>query len=103
MRKSKLDFLELIACGAYYALQKKDDRNLEDITIRRLDGHPEEIHNYPYRTNQMPAYIFQEFLGEGILEEADRDEAGGRIFRVTERVRHQMPARGEMAAAEAFD
>lgn len=99
MRKSKLDFLELIATGAYYAVQRKDDLNLDDITIRRWDGRREEIHNYPYRVNQMPAYIFQEFVREGILEEAERDETGSRVFRVTERASN---VSGGMIAVATF-
>lgn len=84
MRKSKLDFVELFVSGAYYALQKKDDRNLEDICIRREDGLAAEIENYPYRTNQIPAYIFDEFVREGFLKEDGTDQLGGTIFRVTE-------------------
>jgi hypothetical protein len=88
MSKSKNEFQELFATGAYYALQKKDDRNREDISIRREDGLDAEIHNYPYRTNQMPAYIFDEFVRKGILVAQDgKDELGGTIFRRTEKRR----------------
>jgi hypothetical protein len=84
MRKSSQDFLELFVSGTYYALQKKDDPNREDICIRREDGLPAEIQNYPYRTNQVPAYIFDEFVREHFLKEDGTDEFGGTIFRATE-------------------
>jgi hypothetical protein len=87
MGKSKQDFLALIASGAYYALQKREDRNREDISIRREDGLPVEINNYPYRNNQMPAYVFDEFLRDGILKEDGTDELGGTIFRMKETFR----------------
>jgi hypothetical protein len=83
MGKSKLDFLDLLASGAYYVLQRKDDRNREDISIRRRDGLHVEIHNYPYRNNQVPAYMFDEFLEEGFIEQDGTDELGGAIFRMT--------------------
>ena len=89
MRKSKLEFMELMASGAYYALQREDDRNLEDISIRREDGVAEEIYNFPYRINQMPAYVFEEFIEEGILEQDGTDELGGKIFRVTDKGREK--------------
>ena len=89
MRKSKLDFMELFVSGAYYALQKKDDRNREDISIKREDGFAAEIHNYPYRTNQIPAYIFDELVREVFLKEDGSDELGGTIFRATEHAREQ--------------
>ncbi len=82
MRKSKQDFLELIASGDYYALQKCDDPNREDIAIRREDGLAGEIENYPYRTNQMPAYIFDELVRDGLIEKVGTDEKGGAIFRI---------------------
>jgi hypothetical protein len=89
MRKSSQDFLELFLSGTYYALQKKDDLNLEDICVRREDGLAAEIQNYPYRTNQVPAYIFDEFLREGFLVKDGTDELGGTIFRATEEARQQ--------------
>ncbi len=76
MRKSKNDFKELIASGEYYVLQKSHDRNRDDLTLKREDGLPAEIPNYPYRVNQMPTYIFHELLGEGFLEEDGADELG---------------------------
>jgi len=81
MAKSKADFLELLANGEYYVLQKKDDWNLDDITLKREDGAPAEIENYPYRINQMPTYIFREFLAGGFLEAAGTDELGGTVLR----------------------
>jgi hypothetical protein len=81
MRKSKADFLELLASGDYYVLQKEHDRNLDDIVLKREDGLPAEIQNYPYRINQMHTYIFREFLEEGFLKEAGTDELGGTVFR----------------------
>ncbi len=83
---SKKQFLDLIASGHYHALQKKDDRNREDIVIRREDCLPCEIENYPYRRNQMPAYIFDEFVRRGILKENGRDKFGGTIFRANEKM-----------------
>ncbi len=62
-------------------MQKKHDRHRDDITIRREDGLPAEIQNYPYRINQMPTYIFDEFVREGILEQDGTDETGATIFR----------------------
>jgi hypothetical protein len=93
MTKTKLDFLALIASGAYYILQKKDDRNREDICIRREDGLPVEIPNYPYRNNQMPAYMFDEFLREGVIAQDGTDELGGTIFR--------MPSKAPQRAMQA--
>jgi len=81
MRKSKADFMELIASGEYYVLQKKHDRNRDDLTLKREDGHPAEIKNFPYRINQLPTYIFNEFLKDGFLREDGTDELGGIIFR----------------------
>ena len=89
MRQSKQDFLALIASGAYYVLQKRDDRNREDISVRREDGLPVEINNYPYRNNQMPAYIFDEFVRDGVIEEDGKDEFGGTIFRMKEKTFRQ--------------
>jgi hypothetical protein len=85
MRKSKADFAQLIASGQYYVVQKVNDRNRDDLTIMREDGHPAEIHNYPYRTNQMPAYVLKEFLNEGLLKEDGTGEHGGTIFRATDK------------------
>jgi hypothetical protein len=82
MAKSKQDFLALIACGAWYVIQKEDDWNREDIAIRREDGLPVAIPNYPYRDNQMPAYIFDELLKERIIEETGKNKCGGTIFRM---------------------
>lgn len=73
--------MELIASGEYYVLQKRHDRNRDDITLRREDGVPAEIHNYPYRINQLPTYIFHDFLNEGFLKEDGTDELGGIVFR----------------------
>ncbi|MGO8955412.1 MAG: hypothetical protein ACLPWS_06495 [Rhodomicrobium sp.] len=84
MRKSKEEFKALLASGEYYALQKKNDWNRDDITVMREDGLSAEIHNYPYRINQMPTYIFHELLSEGVLKEDGTDEHGGTIFRMTE-------------------
>ena len=81
MRKSKADFMELIASGEYYVVQKIHDRNRDDLTLRREDGLPAEIHNFPYRINQMPTYIFHEFLSEGVIKQDGTDELGGTIFR----------------------
>jgi hypothetical protein len=83
MRKSKEDFIELIASGDYYVVLKKNDWNRDDITVVREDGKPAEIHNYPYRINQMPTYMFHEFLNQGILKEDYIDEDGHTIFRST--------------------
>jgi len=80
MRKSKSDFVELLASGEYYVLHKADDRNHDDLTLKRFDGQPCDIQNYPYRVNQLPAYIFNEFLKEGLLKEAGTAECGGVIF-----------------------
>jgi hypothetical protein len=85
VRKSKADFVELIAGGEYYVVQKANDWNRDDLTIKRNDGCPAEIHNYPYRINQMPAYILREFLSEGLLKEDGTDELGGTIFRATDK------------------
>jgi hypothetical protein len=86
MRKSKADFVELLASGAYYVLQKKHDRNLDDIALKREDGGPEEIQNYPYRLNQLPTYIFLELLAEGFLREAGAGDHGT-VFRPAGRER----------------
>jgi len=81
MRKSKADFMELLAGGEFYVLQKKHDCNLDDIALKREDGAPAEIENYPYRVNQMPTYIFRDLLEGGIIEVAGTDELGGTVFR----------------------
>ncbi len=81
MRKSKADFLELLASGEYYVLQKKHDCNLDDIALKRQDGEPAGIENYPYRINQMPTYIFRDLLEGGVIEAAGTDELGGTVFR----------------------
>ena len=52
MRMSKAELLDLIASGDYYVIQRKDDRNSEDIRIERQDGAAAEIINYPYRINK---------------------------------------------------
>jgi hypothetical protein len=91
MRLSKPDFLSLIACGDYYALQKRDDRNREDVCLKREDGLPANIQNYLYRTNQIPAYIFDEFVSQRLLEPDGTDERGGTIFRATKKRRGQAP------------
>jgi hypothetical protein len=85
MRKSKADFAQLIACGQYYVLQKVDDQNRDDLAIMREDGRPAEIDNYPYRMNQMPAYVLKELLSEGLLKEDGTGEHGGTIFRATDK------------------
>ena len=87
MRKSKPDFMDLIASGEYYVVLKHHDRNLDDIALKREDGRPAEIHNYPYRINQLPTYIFHEFLEEGVLKEDGTDEHGGTIFRPADKKR----------------
>ena len=81
MRKSKADFQELLATGEYYVLQKQHDLNLDDIALMREDGAPAGIENYPYRINQLPTYIFRDFLAAGVLKAAGTDELGGSVFR----------------------
>jgi hypothetical protein len=80
MRKSKTDFEALLTSGEYYVLQKQNDRNLDDIALKREDGQPAEIHNYPYRINQIPAYIFLDLLADGFLAETGTGEHGT-VFR----------------------
>jgi hypothetical protein len=87
MRKSKKDFMDLIASGEYYVLQKPHDRNWDDITLKREDGCSAEIENYPYRINQLPTYMLIEFLREGFLKEDGTDELGGTIFRAVDKTR----------------
>jgi len=82
MRMSREELVELILTGDYYAIQKKDDYNREDILLRREDGRPARIQNYPYRTNQVPAYLFDELVREGILRPDGADENVATIFRV---------------------
>lgn len=91
MRKSKADFMELLASGDYYVLQKKHDRNLDDITVKREDGLPAEIQNYPYRINQMPTYIFRELLDEGFLKHDSAVELEGTVFRPVHNNRKSSP------------
>lgn len=87
MRMLKKDFVELIASGQYYVLQKSHDRNRDDIALKREDGLPAEVHNYPYRVNQMPTYIFHELLDEGFLKEDGTDDLGNIAFRPVSRKR----------------
>jgi len=82
MRMSREELVGLILTGDYYAIQKKDDYNREDILLRREDGRPAQIQNYPYRTNQVPAYLFDELVRERILRPDGADENGATIFRV---------------------
>ena len=84
MRMSKEELLALILTGDYYAIQREDDSNRVDIRIRREDGAVANIQNYPYRINQMPAYLFDELVREGVLRKDGIDEDGGMIFRVSE-------------------
>jgi hypothetical protein len=83
MSLSKSDFWDLMVSGLYYARQRSDDLNWVDISIVREDGRPAEIANYPYRTNQMPAYIFGAFLREGVLIEGGKDTSGATIYRIS--------------------
>ena len=82
MRKSKADFLELLASGDYYVLQKEHDRNLDDIVLKREDGLPAKIQNYPYR-NQSDAHLHLPRVPGGRLprREAGTDDLGGTVFR----------------------
>jgi hypothetical protein len=89
MRKSKADFVELIASGEYCVLHKVHDRNHDDLALKREDGQPAEVQNYPYRINQLPAYIFNEFVSEGLLKEDGTAECGGTIFRATDKALRQ--------------
>jgi hypothetical protein len=82
MRLTKSELVALIMTGEYFAVMKKDDWNRDDIAIKREDGAPAEIQNFPYRINQMPTYIFDELVRGGLLLEAGRDERGGTIFRI---------------------
>jgi hypothetical protein len=91
MGKSKNDFMDLIASGEYYVLHKPHDLNWDDITLKREDGRPAEIQNFPYRINQLPTYMFLEFLREGFLKEDGTDEKGGGIFRAADTRRESPP------------
>ena len=82
MRLTKSELVALIMTGEYFAVMKKDDWNRDDIAIKRQDGAPADIQNYPYRVNQMPTYIFDELVRDGLLLEAGIDERGGTIFRI---------------------
>ena len=82
MRMSAEDLIDLLLTRDYYLLQRKDDRNREDIRIKREDGLPAEIRNYPYRLNQMPAYLFDKLLRGGVLRQDGLCEEGGTIYRV---------------------
>jgi len=83
MRMSKAELLDLMATGDYYAVQRKDDWNREDIRIKREDGLAAQIVNYPYRINQMPAYLFDELVRKGVLRQDGMDENGGAVFRLS--------------------
>lgn len=87
MRMSREEFIDLIMTGQYFAIQRKDDFNREDIRVKREDGGIAEVLNYPYRVNQMPAYLFDELVREGILRQDGVDEDGAAIFRVATGVR----------------
>jgi hypothetical protein len=82
MRLTKSELIALIMTGEYFAVMKNDDWNRDDIAIKREDGTPADIQNFPYRINQMPTYIFDELVRDGLLLEAGRDERGGTIFRI---------------------
>jgi hypothetical protein len=81
MRLTKSEFVDLIATGDYLAVLKKDDRNRDDIRMKREDGQAAEIQNYPYRINQIPTYIFDEFVREQVLIQDGTDEHGGTVYR----------------------
>ena len=51
--------------------------------MKREDGLAAEIQNYPYRVNQIPAYLFDELVREGVLRQDGIDENGEAIFRVS--------------------
>jgi hypothetical protein len=90
MTKSKSEILHLLAGGDYCARQRKDDFNRDDIHLKREDGSLSHIENYPYRVNQIPSYMFEEFLREGLLQEAGRDSEGSKIFRSTPKAGREM-------------
>ena len=81
MRMTKSELIALIMTGEYFAVMKRGDWNRDDIALKRNDGVPADIQNFPYRVNQMPTYIFDELVRDGILLEAGRDQWGGTIFR----------------------
>jgi len=83
MRLSEMDLRELIASGDYHLVQKKADWNRDDILIKREDGSPAKIENYPYRINQLPSYLFDRLLREGTIRSDGKDQEGGTIFRVS--------------------
>ena len=83
MRLSEIDLLELLASGEYHLVQRKDDWNRDDILIKREDGGPAKIENYPYKINQLPSYLFDRLLREGTLRPDGKDQEGGTIFRVS--------------------
>ncbi len=87
MRMSKAELLNLIATGDYYVIQREDDWNREDIRIKREDGLAAEIVNYPYRINQMPAYIFDDLVRKRVFQQDGIDENGAAIFRLSARGR----------------
>lgn len=87
MRMTKAELQKLIATGDYYALQRKDDWNREDIRLIREDGTAAEIVNYPYRINQLPAYLFDELVRKGVLRKDGIDENAASIFRLASNVR----------------
>jgi hypothetical protein len=90
MAQSKTDILQLLASGVYHAVQRMDDRSGDDIRLRREDGVRAEIDNYPYRVNQIPAYMFDEFLRDGLIHEDGTDDQGGKIFRSTDKARKKL-------------
>jgi hypothetical protein len=85
MRLTKSELIGLIETGDYFAVMRKDDWNRDDIRIKRDDGEPANIQNFPYRINQMPTYIFDELVRSGVLLEAGTDDQGGTIFRLNRR------------------
>ena len=91
MRLTKSELIALIMTGEYFAVMKKDDWNRDDIALKREDDAPADIQNFPYRVNQVPTYIFDELVRDGLLLEAGRDEWGGTIFRVN-RMKRNAPA-----------
>jgi len=82
MRLTKSELIALMMTGEYFAVMKRDDWNRDDIAIKREDGAPADIQNFPYRINQMPTYVFDELVRDGLLLEAGRDDRGGTIFRI---------------------
>ncbi len=88
MAKTSSEILRLIAGEGYYAFQKIDDYNRDDIRLRREDGSEPHIENYPYRVNQIPSYMFEEFLRDGLICEDGLDSEGSRIYRRTRKAEH---------------